>query len=301
MIKTVIACVATALLVGAGTATAAKLITGKDIKNGTIQARDLAPSVKAKLNAAGQAGKNGTPGPMGPKGDTGPAGPQGPEGEKGDTGATGENGTPGRDGANPAIAVVSNGDAGWNLVGEVAGEPGARLHGGELRLGGGFDGSTPVGSIGIGKSYDAVPLRDLNALRYSMHVNKRPDDLSAPALLVTVMKANTGTQSGFANLVFEPYNNLQTTVGQPYTLDATAGKWWSTRPLNPGQPGQIDRQETVSLEDIANSSPNAVIAGISLTNGGSSSNTIPVDAFDAGADELVVGLGTELTRYDFGG
>jgi hypothetical protein len=34
---------------------------------------------------------------------------------------------------------------------------------------------------------------------------------------------------------------------------------------------------------------------------GSSSNTIPVDAFSAGADDLVVGFGSTFDRYDFGG
>ena len=193
--------------------------------------------------------------------------------------------------------MLESGDAGW----EFAGAPNASLRGGELRLGGGFDGSTPVGSIGISKAYDEVPLSDLDALRYSLHVNERPNDLSAPTVLVTVIGADTGTESGFANLVYEPYQNLQTTIGQPYVLDATAGRWWPTRTLAAGEANEIVRQHTASLAEIAATSPDAVIVGISITNGGSSSATIPVDEFDAGADELVVGLGCQLTRYDFGG
>ena len=76
------------LVIGAaGTATAAKLITGKDIKNGTITAKDIKPgtigekqlsgSVKSKLNATG------TQGSQGPKGDAGATGQQGPKGDPG--------------------------------------------------------------------------------------------------------------------------------------------------------------------------------------------------------------------------
>jgi hypothetical protein len=65
----------------AGTATAAKLITGKQIKDHSIAERDLAASVVAKLDRR--------PG-------SGPAGPSGPAGEKG---ATGEKGAPGEKGA----------------------------------------------------------------------------------------------------------------------------------------------------------------------------------------------------------
>ena len=47
---------------------AVDLITSKDIKDGTIKKRDLAPQVRQKL---------GVPGPAGPAGPTGPQGPQG--------------------------------------------------------------------------------------------------------------------------------------------------------------------------------------------------------------------------------
>ncbi|HRV59445.1 MAG: hypothetical protein KDB54_07385 [Solirubrobacterales bacterium] len=59
------------ILATAGTATAAKLITGKDIKNGTITAKDLSNSLRKKLNHTGKTGKTGA---TGPSGATGPAG-----------------------------------------------------------------------------------------------------------------------------------------------------------------------------------------------------------------------------------
>ena len=49
----------------AGTATAARLITGKQIKDGTISQKDLSKAVRAQL------AKTGIPGPPGPTGDPG--------------------------------------------------------------------------------------------------------------------------------------------------------------------------------------------------------------------------------------
>ncbi len=65
----VIAFIIGLLLASAGTATAARLITSKDIKNGTIKAKDLSKPLRSKLNA---------PGAQGPKGDTGERGAAGP-------------------------------------------------------------------------------------------------------------------------------------------------------------------------------------------------------------------------------
>lgn len=69
---TVLAFVLGLVIATAGTATAARLITGKQIKDGSIGNRDLSKAVRAKL------AKTGLPGEPGPKGDTGPStGPAG--------------------------------------------------------------------------------------------------------------------------------------------------------------------------------------------------------------------------------
>lgn len=102
----VVAALAVFLVVG-GSATAAKLITGKDVKNGSITGADVkkgslgadklsraavralqtgkpgaagAKGDAGPAGAAGQAGATGATGPQGPAGVQGPAGPQGPEG-----------------------------------------------------------------------------------------------------------------------------------------------------------------------------------------------------------------------------
>jgi hypothetical protein len=115
---------------------AASLITGKQIKNGTLTGRDvrnssltgadvrdgslfagdfkpgqLPAAAKGEQGPAGPAGPTGAAGPIGPagpKGDTGATGPTGPAGPKGDTGATGPTGPAGPKGdTGPPGAVLS--------------------------------------------------------------------------------------------------------------------------------------------------------------------------------------------------
>jgi Collagen triple helix repeat (20 copies) len=60
-------------------------LTGKDVKNGSLTAADLAPG----LARTGTTGAAGPAGPAGPKGDTGPAGSQGAKGDAGTPGTPG--------------------------------------------------------------------------------------------------------------------------------------------------------------------------------------------------------------------
>ena len=106
-------------------ATAASLLTSKQIADGTITNRDihrgtisenrLDPALRAKLNQLAQAGKDGVSGAAGAKGDAGAAGndgvngaagakgdsgkggERGAAGAKGDTGAAGQDGVAGKD------------------------------------------------------------------------------------------------------------------------------------------------------------------------------------------------------------
>ena len=78
------------VIAGAGTATAARLITGKQIKDGSIASKDLSKSVRKQLAKAGVAGPAGPAGPAGVAGVAGAAGVAGPAGATGATGpATG--------------------------------------------------------------------------------------------------------------------------------------------------------------------------------------------------------------------
>jgi hypothetical protein len=78
-----------AVVASAGTAGAAKLITGAQIKNGTITAKDLSRPLQAKLarigagGVGGATGATGQRGERGERGERGPAGPPGPPGPRG--------------------------------------------------------------------------------------------------------------------------------------------------------------------------------------------------------------------------
>jgi hypothetical protein len=76
--KTAIVAAIVAMLVSAASATAAFVVTSKNIKNGTIQTVDI--SAKAKRALKGNRGPRGFRGLVGPPGSVGPAGPQGPPG-----------------------------------------------------------------------------------------------------------------------------------------------------------------------------------------------------------------------------
>ncbi len=71
-------------VVTGGAATAAKLITGKDIKNGSIKLKDLSKGAKDSLE--GERGPEGARGPQGAQGAAGPAGAAGARGPQGPAG-----------------------------------------------------------------------------------------------------------------------------------------------------------------------------------------------------------------------
>ncbi|MFT4081255.1 MAG: collagen-like protein [Nocardioides sp.] len=88
---TAVAVAVTAVVVGSGGAYAAHLITGKDIKDGSVTSADVKNGTlgKADLSSATQKALAGATGAKGAKGDTGA------KGAKGDTGATGPQGESG--------------------------------------------------------------------------------------------------------------------------------------------------------------------------------------------------------------
>jgi len=120
MKKAIIACAITALLVGGGTATAAKtgLITGRDIKDGTVTGKDIkdhsltAKDFKGVLHA-------GPPGPAGAKGDAGPAGPQGATGSPGSPGANGFGSTVGGSLPDSSLSFTTGSGTQTKTVGTV--------------------------------------------------------------------------------------------------------------------------------------------------------------------------------------
>ena len=81
--KTIVVAVIVALAASAGTATAAFVVTSKDIKDGTIRLADISANTKKTLKSQrGRRGPQGVPGAIGP---VGPRGSQGPQGLRGNT------------------------------------------------------------------------------------------------------------------------------------------------------------------------------------------------------------------------
>ena len=109
-----------------GSAVAATLITSKQIKDGTIQTKDISKKARAQLAAKASS----VPGPQGP------AGPAGPKGDKGDPGATGLAGAPGKDGTNGVTNVAVR--TGQVFVGANSSDVAfAHCNAGEKAVGGG--------------------------------------------------------------------------------------------------------------------------------------------------------------------
>jgi len=77
IVGVVAAAAVTLFIVSGGAAAAADLITGKDIKNGSIALKDLSKGAKKSLK--GQRGARGPQGLQGIPGQRGPAGPAGPD------------------------------------------------------------------------------------------------------------------------------------------------------------------------------------------------------------------------------
>lgn len=99
----VVACIAVVLAMAGSAFAAQALITGADIKDGSVTRADLSTgtvnSLEGKRGPAGRRGFTGARGPQGdtgPQGTAGPAGPQGPQGPRGPVGDTGGQGPTGR-------------------------------------------------------------------------------------------------------------------------------------------------------------------------------------------------------------
>jgi hypothetical protein len=127
----VVACIAVVLAMTGSAFAARALITGDDIKDGSITRADLSGrtvrSLKGRRGPAGPAGQDGFVGAQGPQGSTGPqgergpqgpAGPLGPKGTTGDTGDVGPKGDTGEQGElGPRGDTGPQGDPGQALFG----------------------------------------------------------------------------------------------------------------------------------------------------------------------------------------
>ena len=155
-------------------------------------------------------------------------------------------------------------------------------------------------------NFAGVLLSDIKYIRYSTYVvNNLPNGQQFPYIELNVDWDNNGSTDDI--LFFEaPYQTPGT--GNPslpdqgptalntwQTWDARRGGWWanSGSPFDPGT-------GVKSFDDYVAAHPGAKIAasalgGVRLTFGFASAN----DVFDGNVDRFKIGVGSNLTRYDF--
>ena len=306
MRKTLLACVITAMVVGAGSATAASLITGKDVKNNSLTGADIknlrcgdfekkararicgAQQTAASLQTTAgstQPASNGRDGAPGPKGD------QGKQGDKGEKGDRGE----------PAVRLVNDAQR-LGFTNAFTGADEAPSFKNDM-----LDLSTQGQRVGVNIPVESgTRLADLSGLTYRAMGNST----TLAAYVRMVIDTNGAAAGGTTSLFFEPeyqngYGNsgkdLQANVFQ--TWDTLSGTWWvgsdvpNTEFCSPVGPNANTpcgfAAYNHSFEDYVNAFPDAVITEAILRTGGG------WPAFTGGVDYLKLGVGDSMTVFDF--
>lgn len=257
----------TAMVVSGATATAASLITGKNVKNnsltgadtkkGSIPLGDLTPATQ-RLVRNGVLLPNNLPGATTPGGQ-GEAGTQGAAGSNGAAGAAGADGADGADGTNGTngadsqaprpvtagnlrgfelLARGTNPDPSDNGVIEfVAGPATPPLGASSLRM---FtqNGKNVSAIVPLREGNDKPTISELTTATYSAYVNTQPQ----PGLGVTLKLELLGTNAcasggapgcspsanGFTTLVYDPSNNTGG-PGENATIATDQWQRWNAR------------------------------------------------------------------------
>jgi hypothetical protein len=302
-------------------------LTGREFKKGSIGEDRLSRDVQRRLNTtvSGSPGQSGPPGPKGdtglagPTGPTGPAGPAGAKGDtgaggpKGDTGPAGPKGDRGLDSDDPR-KITDNNLRGFTLA--PKGDNNDAADNGTLRF------STPPVAPTLGdkslkfasttgrpvvvylplpSGYDAVNgprplLGEVTKVSYGSLIHAQPQNALDVGFQFEVLKANVGTATGYATVVFEPYHS-----GAPETLDewhrhsVDTSKVWSTRPL---PSGDCTQAVPCPFRVFREQNPYAEVLTAKLRIGQNSGQGWP--GFEGYVDDVSFGFGP-VTRYDLGG
>jgi hypothetical protein len=247
MRRTIVACVVTALVVGGGTATAQRLITSGNIKDGTIKTVDIKngtiknDDIKKSTITRGDLEKRVRR--LLDEGGSGPAGPQGPKGDKGDKGDRGDPG--------PRLSSGNWGVQNRNTIGS----PGAFLRSGpfnppngngslNLVVAGGAP-ATPIGQLekaAYGNEIDFTGnlVQNLNAVGFRVfttgeNITGGGGTPNMPSITIEVDPNRETSTSGFSSLVFNPPNSAAN-QWSPYIDATTTGLWGGTGAAFAGQP-----------------------------------------------------------------
>ena len=225
---TIVACVAVALITGATSATAATLITGKDIRNGSITAKDIKRGsiTKARLSRTirgqlAQVGAQGGPPAVSIPGPAGAAGAPGAKGDKGDTG------TPG-----PVLSAAHWGVIDRNTIGSPvaslrSGPAVAPLGDGSLALNVGDD--DEKAAWGNEQDFAGDLVGDLTEVGFRVFTVGENIDAAAgadnmPSITFEIDPNLSSTATNYSSLVFAP-DTTAPSAWSPY-IDATTTGWW---------------------------------------------------------------------------
>jgi Collagen triple helix repeat (20 copies) len=287
MRNTIFVAAAVAVIVGGGSATAARLITGKDIRDGSITARDIRQGgislnrlskgtqrllrTTSSNSFSGNSQSAGPKGDKGDKGDTGPAGPQGPKGDKGDPGASGKDGT---------SATSGN----WGIIDRnTIGSPDQQLRSGP------GDPPNGTGSLNLavqgnpdfsqqqkaawGNETDFLGTTLASIDQIGFWVFRTGEDASRgtpnmPAINIEVDRNGPATGSpGFSTLVFSPPDSTPNQWsgyidGTTVTPNSGPVGWYYT-----GSGNTCNISSPCTFADAKNEYPNATILTVAVTKG----------------------------------
>jgi hypothetical protein len=178
-------------------------LTGLDIKDGSLTKKDLAMSAQPKdgKNGAGGAnGTNGSNGSNGAKGDTGAAGaqgatgPAGPAGPKGDVGAAGATGAQGEKGdKGDTGAQGPQGSSGAFADGFSPTNASVRLTSSGVKAGPYADGGAAGGSLYY-EGLNGKPLSAITSLSYRARYSTSDDNTVGVPYLRVFTTASTSTR-----------------------------------------------------------------------------------------------------------
>jgi hypothetical protein len=258
MRRIIVVCVLTALVVGGGTATAARLITSRDIRDGTIRSRDirdgtirhgdlrrftitrdrLARRVRRLLD------QRGPRGPAGPSGPAGPAGAQGERGEPGPTQTAGNWGVMNRGIIGSPVAVLRSGPATAAFAPTPSSPPFGR---GSLNLS--VSGPPSFGTperVAFGNEVDFAGANFLNVSAIGFHVFTTGGNIAAggaspnmPSIVFEVNPNLASSTATFASLVFLPANS-EANRWSAFIDATTTGRWGGTGAAFTGTPCDIN-------------------------------------------------------------
>jgi hypothetical protein len=293
-----------------GGAVAAKKMTGSDIRNGSLTGKEfkkgsigenrLSMQVQRKLNTSVSA----SAGAPGSKGDKGDRGEKGERGEKGDRGL---------DSDDPRTLIAGNlrgftlapkgdnGDTADNGTLSFEQPPVAPTLGTKSLKFTSTTGKPVVVYAPLPSGYDAVNgprplLGEVTKVSYGTLIHTQPQNALDIGFQFEVLKANVGTPSGYATVVFEPYHSgASEQLDEWHRHSVDNSRVWSTRALPSGDCTQAD---PCPFRVFREENPYAEVLTAKLRIGQNSGQGW--SGFEGYVDDLSFGFGP-VTRYDFGG